>query len=362
MSHRNLYYTDTQNTSVPANQLRNLFIPGDPQEEIQAAINRDGYAYLLPGEYTFTETLVLPKQYRCALIGLGAGTGYVKSSPISPGLLADGAVIINWDGNETDPMIRVRGAEWKLDGLSLLGPAATGLLIENNNTGLGTGKGYVPNLTVADCTVAVQFGSEATGDNGDVTSFGRLSAYDCGTIVKVIAPLGFELHFGYIRNARCDVVFDCQDGGGLHSYGGQILGGVDDGVLLKLGVVDPNSSSYVIQGWHIDSGATSAGFKLLECTDRSWADVSIQAHLPQGDYPVPIAELVGPVRLVLDGCANLRPGAVDGTTHAAGDPVVIARDCRLRGTWAAASDLLTGDGTAIMNDCYDNTGAIFAPA
>ncbi len=332
----------------------NVFAPGDSQARIQAALDRDGYAYLLPGTYTLRETLTLPKRYGCALIGMGGSSCHVPGG-IHPGLISNGAVVLKWAGAPGEPMVRVRGAEWRLDGCSLHGPASIGLLVENDNGGMGTGKGYVPSLTVCGCEVGVQFGKVATGDNGDVSSFGRLTAYDCGTVVRVIAPLGFELHFGYVRNARCPVVFDCRAGGGLHCYGGQTL--ERGGTVLRLGAVNPTASRYTIRGWHVDAPAAASGFKILECVDRSWADVTAEVFLPQLPYPTPIAKMIGPVSLKLERCSNLRPSAVLGIGHAAGTPVVIADGCRLRGKWDGAK-LLTGEGMAVMRDCFDNRGVI----
>lgn len=338
--------------------LPHLITPASAAEAIQAALDLDGYAYLLPGEYTLRETLTLPRQYGCALIGLGGSSCYVKGKPISRGLVSGGAVVFKWAGPPGVPMVRVLGAEFRIDGLNLHGEGVAEIGLQINNEprgGMGPGKGYVPYLTVADCRVAVQAGETRDNDNGDVTSFGRLTAYDCGTIFRAVGLQSFEYHFGYVRNARCGVVFDFEAGGGLHVGGGQTLG--DGGTLLRLGNVNPVASTFVIRGWHVDAPAAESGFKLVECTDRSWADVTIQAHLPQRPYPTPIAELMGPVSLKLDRCSHLRPESIHGIAHAAGTPVVIADGCRLRGKWEGKK-LLTGAGSERLRDCFDESGTM----
>lgn len=345
--------------------LLHVMTPSNTQAEIQAEMDTYGVVYLLPGTYNWDTTFTMPRKYGCALIGLGGSHAYVASSPIAPGLISAGAVKINWTGASSATMIRVLGAEFRIDGINLIGSDKTqkGVLVENgdpNTFAVRGGKGYIPHLTGMNLDCVIQFGLEDNGDNGDVTSVGRLTGYDCNAIVRVLGGLSFELHFDYVRNARCPIVFDCQYGGGLHCRGGQVLGNVAV-TLLKIAESNPTASSYVIEGIHVDSPAASSGFKLVEATERSWADITIQAHLPEASYPVPIAELIGPMSLNLRRCSNLRPGAVEGTTDAAGNPVVVADNCRLRGTWSLASDLLTSAGTAVMNDCYSHTGVIFVP-
>lgn len=340
--------------------LKNLFTADDTQASIQAALDNDGYAYLLPGNYTLTETLVLPRRYGCALIGLGGSIAYVKSAPIHPGLISGGTVTLNWAGPSDVPMIRVLGAEYRLDGLCLVGSDQTqiGVLVENGQRAdyaVRGGKGYIPSIIGANLDCVMQFGLWKNGDNADVTSVGRLTAYDCNAAVRVLGGLSFELHFDYVRNARCPITFDCQDGGGLHCGGGQIL--ATGGTLLKLGVVNPTASTYVIRGWHVDEPAAQKGYKLVECTDRSWATVNIQAHLPQNEAVGPIAHLIGPVSLKLENCANLYPESIVGVDHNAGTPVVIADGCRLKGAWTD-KNLLVGDGTSIMQNCFNNKGGI----
>lgn len=354
---------DTRVTALEAYEhLNNVFAPGATVAEIQAALDTDGYAYFLPGEYDIDETITMPRKYSCFMIGLGASVAYVKSAPISPGLILDGAVVFNWTGGSNEVMIQVLGAEFRLEGICLLGSdqTQTGVLIENGDSGtyaVRGGKGYIPYLMGADLDVLLQFGLPNNGDNGDVTSVGRLTAYDCNTIVRVAGGLGFELHFGYIRNARCDTVFDCRDGGGIYCNGVQILGDSgSDNTLFSMGVVSPNASTYHVKGLHVDSPASSNGFTLVNCTGRSWADITIEGHLPQGDYPVPIATLYGPVALKCHNLHNMRPTAITGISHAAGDPIVVVDSCRTRGS-AGSLHFLTGAGSCRVTNCYNNNGA-----
>lgn len=341
-------------------QLRNLFTPRDPQAAIQSALDRDGYAYLAPGRYRINKKLTVPRRYGCGLIGLGGSTAYVRSNPIHPKLYSDGAAILEWEGGPTDAVIEVLGAEARLDGLNIIGGDQTerGILVQNGHRSehaVRGGKLNIGSLTGANLETLIQFGVDGGGDNADVTTVGRLTAYDCKTIVRVAGNLSFELHFGYVRNARCDTVFDCQAGGGLHCGGGQTL--ERGGTVLRLGAVNPTASRYTIRGWHVDAPAAASGFKILECVDRSWADVTAEVFLPQLPYPTPIAKMIGPVSLRLPGCSNLRPESIHGIAHAAGTPVVIADGCRLRGVWRG-KNLLTGAGTERLRDCFDESGTM----
>lgn len=354
--------------------------PDDPASAARnvAAINRalqacgrDYYLPLIvPGRaYYINDTIEIPKRTGYALIGNGGGS-QVHEVEHKENKIGGPQSRLVWSGPPDRPMVRYRGAGLYWQGVQLHGrpkdsdapKAAIGLLVENGQNALGTGKINAPYFAAFQCRAGIQFGSEWAADNGDVSQFGRLHIADCDVGMKVVGRLSQEFVIQYVRNQRCGVVFDFDGGGELHVYGGQTLG--RGGTLLRLGNVNPESAAFRIQGWHVDRQGPGTSFKLLEMTQQSWADVTIQAHLPSHEeYPTPIANVIGPTRLRLEGCYGLQAGSVVCRSHRSGSPVVIVDGCRLKNGVTPESLIdaqeSRGRWSVVCRDCYSHVGKLF---
>src|SRR4029077_1319359 len=154
------------------------------------------------------------------------------------------------------------------------------------HTGLPTGKLYCPQLAIMGFDTAIHISAEPRELNADNNQFGYLWVQNCWTIFRSenFQTVCNQIQF-LMAGGPCDVVFDNRKGGVLVA---DMISLNAPALVLKLGVLDNNTSSYEIRTLKVDNNA--AGWRLVQMDNPG--DVRLRiggligTHATPGNDPI----------------------------------------------------------------------------
>lgn len=289
--------------------------------------NRD--TLLFPGStYFINNTIVTPQRWGGKIIGNGIADRRNYLSHFYSGNFGGAATQLVWYGGPTGvPIMRVRGAGLSIEGITLVGRmpyagsdysdftflgsgvssglrATCGLAIWSDFEGGNMpGKLHIPQISILNCDIGMQFGHKVSGTHGDNSLIGYYESHDNRIAVAFHDRQSNGHNFEYIEFTDFEIadtsttgnyVFYCDVDSSNQMAGGaltcQNLKVLSKSTVLRLTRPSSNGSFFTINNIKFDNFAS--GWRLLDMdeaghcyiTMRGWAGESTR----YGSNPVNI--------------------------------------------------------------------------
>lgn len=272
------------------------------------------YAEILPsGITTVTETKVQPYKMGGSLIGQGVAT-HVNSNLTSPE-----ASTLLWRGENGGTVVQLLGSHSTVGMFGLSGQhknggtkAGIGLHITRpRDTGLGSGKHYIPFIAIDRCETAIQFGDNKDTKNCDECTFGSVHIEECDVGVKFVNTMAMGHTFTLVRSTATKHAFLYHAGGKTTVTSLAQTGECESVICIdSKGGIGSNNYFYDFGKIHLDQQA--AATPVYEQRTHEAVQVTIgRIDIAFDHYNRrPQLKLRSPGEVIIGSFPNLQPGCI----------------------------------------------------